>query len=207
MNPIKFFQYQISRWKELPTKDNWRENYLIRAGAVVGLVGLLIIVGFQLVYDLTPLDQLSSQAAQARLSGDNKTALQLYKIVSARASKIDFTSNYELGNILFEMGKYTAAEHYYLRASDNSGAPITVYYQLSDLYLKHLPKKQQGFISLMKKRVVSQPTNDGFVVVLASFYEQIGDKPQAITWYEQALKLDPSNGAVAASIQALKASL
>jgi len=207
MNLKKIVRHCINRWTELPTKDNWRENNWVRAGVIVGLMSLLTITGFQLLYDFTPLDQLSSQAAQARLAGDNKTALRLYRVVSARASKIDFTSNYELGNILSEMGKYTSAEHYYLRASDNSGAPVSVYYQLSDLYLKHLPKKQQSFISLLKKRIVSQPTNDGFVVVLAGFYEQIGDKPQAIVWYEQALKLDPSNTAVAASIQELKASL
>ena len=207
MNLRKFFQHWISRWTELPTRDNWRENNWVRAGVIIGVLGLLTITGFQLVYDFTPLDQLSSQAAQARLSGDNKTALRLYKIVSARASRIDFTSNYELGNIFSELGKYTAAERHYLRASNNAAAPVTVYYQLSDLYLKHLPSKQNSFILLLKKRIASQPTQDGFVIVLASFYQQIGDRSQAIVWYEQALKLDPSNSAVAASIQELKASL
>jgi len=189
------------------SRATWRENNWARAGAVLLVLVLLFFAGQNFYYDAIPINQLSSQAAQARLSGDNKTALRLYKIVSARASRIDFTSNYELGNILSEMDKYTAAEHYYLRASNNAGAPTTLYYQLSDLYLKHLLSKRDSFIILMKKRIASQPTQEGFVIVLASFYQQIGDKNQAITWYEQALKLDPNNSAVAASIRELKASL
>jgi len=207
MNLKKIMQHFVGGWTESPTQDNWRENNWVRAGVIVGVLGLLTVIGFNLTYEFVPLDQLSSQAAQARLSGDNKTALRLYKVVSARASRIDFSSNYELGNIFSELGKYTVAEKHYLRAANNAGAPITLYYQLSDLYLKHLPDKRDRFITLMKKRIDSQPTSDGLVIVLASFYQQIGDKTQAITWYEQALELDSSNSAVAASIQELKASL
>lgn len=207
MNLKKIIHRFISGWTEFPTRDNWRENNWARTGAVLLVLVLLFFAAQNFYYDTIPIDQLSSSAAQARLSGDNQTALRLYKIVSARASKIDFTSNYELGNILSELGKYSAAEKHYLRASNNAGAPTGVYYQLSDLYLKHLPKKQQSFINLLKKRIDSQPANVGLVIVLASFYQQIGDKTQAITWYEQALKLDPSNSAVAASIQELKTSL
>lgn len=197
----------IDRWREAPTRDNWRENNWVRVGVVLVLLGMLTVIGFNLVYDFTPLDKLSSQAIKARMADDNKTALKLYKIISARASDIDFSSNFELGNILLEMKHYSTAEKYYLRASNNPSAPISVYYQLSDLYLRHLQKKQQSFITLLKQRIVSQPTHEGFVIVLASFYQQIGNKTEAIVWYEQALKLDPSNLAVAASIQELKASL
>ncbi|MBU1083123.1 tetratricopeptide repeat protein [Patescibacteria group bacterium] len=197
----------IKRWTELPTKDNWRENNWARTGAILALLGLLTIVGFNLAYDFVPLNQLSSQASQARLAGDDKTALRLYRVVSARASKIDYSSNYELGNILSEMGQYTVAEKHYLRASNNPAAPMSVYYQLSDLYLKYLQKKQQHFINLLKQRITDQPTHDGFVVILAGFYQQIGDKEQAIIWYEQALELDPNNAGVKSSLLELKASL
>ncbi len=207
MNLRKIIHRFIRSWTEFPTRDNWRENNWVRSGAVLLVLVLLFFAGQNFYYDVIPISQLSSNAAQARLSGDNQTALRLYKYVSARASRIDFTSNYELGNILSEMGRYTAAEKYYWRASNNPGAPTTLYYQLSDLYLRHLSGKQDHFIALMEKRIASQPTNVGLVIVLASFYQQTGDKNQAIIWYEQALKLDPSNSAVAASIQELKASL
>lgn len=156
------------------------------------------------VYWTMPLDVLSDQASEARLHGDNKTALKLYRIVSARASKFDFSSNYELGNIYQELGQWRRAEYHYLRATDNASSPISLFYQLEELYLRHLPERADRFPPIIQKRLTTDADNHSIMALLAEFYQQRGDKTQALDWYKKALALDPTNRALQEEVKSLE---
>lgn len=152
-----------------------------------------------------PLEQLSRMAGLARQEGDNRTALRLYQTISMRASEIDFSSNYELGNLYSKMGKWNLAERYYLKAASNPAALGSVFYQLSDLYLKHLPNKGDRFVELISAKMESErKTDSGLAVVLAAYYRELGDQDNALLWFKRAANLDPDNTAITNAIEELE---
>jgi len=152
------------------------------------------------------LEQLSHMAGLARLEGDDRTALRLYQTISVRASEIDFSSNYELGNLYSKMGKWNLAEHYYLKAASNPAALGSVFYQLSDLYLKHLPNKGDRFVELISAKMESErKTDSGLAVILAAYYRELGDKEHALLWFKRAANLAPDNTAIISAIEDLEA--
>ncbi len=153
-----------------------------------------------------PLGQLSRMAGLARQEGDNRTALRLYQTISNRASEMDFSSNYELGNLYSKMGKWNLAERYYLKAASNPAAPGSVFYQLSDLYLKHLPNKGDRFVALIFAKMEDERKGDsGLAVILAAYYRELGDKKNALLWFKQAASLEPDDAEINSAIEELEA--
>ncbi len=176
---------------------------------VGGLTLILIIIGVaNLILGSTqPVEELSRQASEARLGGDNEKALKLYRLVSARSSPFDYSSNYELGNIYQEREDWGKAAYYYRKAASNPSAPAGVFYQLSDLYLNHLQARADDFIRFMEKQAGARQDDESIRIVLADFYRQRGDKDKALEWYRKALELTPNNEAIQQTIRELEGSL
>ena len=188
--------------------DTWSEK--IRQSKIAWGVATLIIIGVTvlasyLFYSQSiPIVELSNQAYEARFAGDNDEAYRIYKIISARADYNDYTSNYELGNILSEKGNYDQADHHYRRAALNGSAPASVYYQMADMYLHHLPDRADSFIEFMKTVAEYRKTDSNVRIVLAAFLSDIDRKPEAVEWFKKALDLDPSNEHVRNEIKLLE---
>lgn len=184
----------------------WKLLTIILAVVVVISLSPSLIRG---VIDYSiPLEQLSSMAVRSKQAGDNKTALRLYHTISARASKSDFSSNYEIGNIYAEMGRWKLAEKYYLKAASNPAALSSVFYQLSDLYLKHLPNKKDSFAELLTYRAQNDRKADaGLMIILASFYRELGKNDLALQWFKQVVILEPDNTSAQAAVAELEAML
>lgn len=173
---------------------------LISVSIVVAIFGLFNLGRIAYYYTI-PLDQLSSMGTRARQSGNSRAALDIYHTVSARASHIDFSSNYELGNIYLEAGKWRTAEHYYLKAAANPAALQSVFYQLMDLYLNHLTDRQGVFADLLIRRLQSDRRQDeGLMIVLGSLYRARGEIDKATPWFKQALAIDPNNQSAIAAL-------
>lgn len=181
----------------------WQAAIVIVA-ALVAVASLVNLLQFEAYYFI-PMEELSNRATLVRQSGDTKTAIKLYQVISNRASRFDYSSNYELGNLYLQAGRWRQAERYYLKAASNPAALMSVFYQLSDLYLKHLPDKKDSFAKLLTYRLsTDRKTDAGLMIVLASFYKDWGKLEPALNWYKQAAVLDTHNQAVRDTIKSLE---
>lgn len=188
--------------------DTWSEK--IRGSKIAWVVATLIIIGVAvlasyLFYSQSiPIVELSNQAYEARLAGNDDEAYRIYKIISYRADYNDYSSNYELGNILSEKGDYKQADHHYRRAALNGSAPHSVYYQMADMYLRHLPDRSDSFIEFMKTVVLHRKTDPNVRIVLAAFLSDLDRKTEAVEWFKKALELDPDNQQIKDEIKLLE---
>jgi len=192
--------------KPITRLGKW-QSALVVISVVVALASLPGL--FQSVSDyFVPITELSDRATLARQSGDDQTAIRLYQIISDRASKSDYSSNYELGNLYMQSGNYRSAERYYLKAANNPAALMGVFYQLADIYTNHLTSGRDKFAKLTTYRLsTDRKTDTGLMIVLASFYRDWGKLEPALNWFKRAAALDPSNQTLVTEIKSLESSL
>ena len=114
-----------------------------------------------------------------------------------------------LGSIYARNEDWTKAEEMYLKLINATPKWISAYRELMSIYRYHLPEKYNDMeqILLTAIEVTSDLTEyaaPDLYLMLASFYERVGNIDQAIKYFEISLKVMPSNDAARAKLEILK---
>lgn len=80
------------------------------------------------------------------------------------------------------------------------------YISLSDLYYYSYTEKRDQADNVLVEAIGVYPRDMNLVRALAALFERMGDKKQAILWWEKVLQEEPENAFVKDSIRALKES-
>lgn len=123
--------------------------------------------------------------------GDLVGAKETYeKILSTHPA--DAPAHENLGQTLQEMGDYKGAEQHWIAAIASSPY-VPTYLKLADLWDTHFPEKHVQIQSLLEDAIATLGQNPNLLIRLGNWYQQEGDYERAISHYEVAFKIDPTN--------------
>lgn len=107
----------------------------------------------------------------------------------ATGEKLDLSSNFEEGEILFKAGKLDEAEKYFIKAAANNPADAKIYARLGLLYLQL--KNYSDAIEALKVAVKLDKYNPSRHYNLSLAYWGNKDVQKAIASVREAITLDP----------------
>lgn len=107
----------------------------------------------------------------------------------AMGEKLDLSSNFEEGEILFKAGKLEEAERYFVKAASNNPADPKIYARLGLLYLQ--TKNYSDAIESLRVAVKLDKYNPSRHYNLALAYWGNKDVQKAISSVREAITLDP----------------
>lgn len=107
----------------------------------------------------------------------------------AMAEKLDLSSHFEEGEILFKAGKLEEAERYFIKAAANNPGDSKIYARLGLLYLQ--TKNYSDAIESLKVAVKLDKYNPSRHYNLALAYWGNKDVQKAIASVREAITLDP----------------
>lgn len=99
------------------------------------------------------------------------------------------------------------AEEYLKKAVENSSGitECLIYYRnLHELYKYHYDEKTDLADDILLEALEIYPDEPDFLVLLAVYYQDIGDIQKAIEYFEKLLKIDPANQAVQRDLEKLR---
>ena|SRR3989339_114355 len=96
----------------------------------------------------------------------------------------------------FYLKDYSKAEENFLKAIENKPGEMMVYQNLHELYRFSYQEKADLADDILLQALKQDPKNIGVLTTLGQYYQEIGDKEKAKTYYEKALVLDPLNEAI-----------
>lgn len=134
--------------------------------------------------------------------GDLKKAKAAYEdILSSNAGDAAALEN--LGQTLIEMGDYAGAEAR-LRAAADVSAYEPTYLKLADLIQEQFPERQREIQGILEAAIGNLGQTPGLLTRLGKWYADNGKLAEAISHYEVALQLDPTNDAIKDEIARLQ---
>ncbi len=107
----------------------------------------------------------------------------------AMSEKLDLSSHFEEGEILYKAGKFDDAEQYYLKAASNNPGDSKIYARLGLLYLQ--TKSYSDAIEALKVAVKLDKYNPSRHYNLSLAYWGNKDIQKAISSVREAITLDP----------------
>lgn len=129
-----------------------------------------------------------------KIAGDYEGARVVWEYLGA-VSPGNYPSFANLGDLYHHYLKdYAKAEANYKKAIGNEKSYIDGYRSLYELYRYSYPGKGTEAAAILKKGIAANPANAGLVVVLAAFYRDMGDKENALLYYDKAITLAASQG-------------
>ena len=131
-----------------------------------------------------------------------ETARDIYIQVGENSPK-NYNSFWNLANAYIQLKDYNNAEQAYLKTIENGPKQLRHYIALGELYLYNLQDKKNQIPDLYKKGLQEVPNNYDLLIGLAQYYQEIGDKENALLYYqkiidnysdmEDAIKLEMEN--------------
>ena len=108
----------------------------------------------------------------------------------------DYVAFNNLGDLYhFYLKDFAKAEKYIKQAISVKPDFIPGYKNLFDLYALSYTEKSSQAVPILLEGIQKNQSDYYLKVVLASYYKDQGDKPNARKYYEEALKLNPPNKA------------
>ncbi len=106
------------------------------------------------------------------------------------------TSFINLGDLYWHfLPDFGASELNYKKALVNSPGTLGIYKDLSDLYRFSYKEKAGLADDIILEGLALHPKSIDLLMWLASYFRDIGDKNNAIKYYSEVLKIDPTNAA------------
>lgn len=125
--------------------------------------------------------------------GDKETAKKYYKKVLSLDSKSVPALN-NLANIYSEEKRFGDAEELYLKITEAEPSSIEAWRDLHDLYRYSYKGKEEKADDILLLGLEKNPGDPQILAMLATYFQDIGDKEKAIQYYEQLLIVMPENG-------------
>ena len=99
-----------------------------------------------------------------------------------------------LGEIYMLSGDYAKAEANWLMAIevDTPASYPNSYIRLADLYRDNLPEKSYLLVEILTTAMQKDPKQANYPLLLAVYYQDIGETEAAIQMYRKAIELDPN---------------
>lgn len=111
----------------------------------------------------------------------------------AKTKPDDSTFRFNCAYYLKLAGEYQTALSYYAQTLDmNISDAYEVYLNMANIYSDYTSEPDKA-IELLLTAIDKFPNQDSLFYNLANVYEQLGDKPKALTYFQQAFRLNPSN--------------
>lgn len=126
--------------------------------------------------------------------GDYQSARDIY-IKAGEISAKNYSSFWNLGNVCMQLKDYTCAENAYSKAVENGPDQSRHYLALSELYSNFFPDKKNQIPDLYKKGLETLPGDYDLLIGLAEYYKSVGDKSNAIKYYQEVIKKYPDSKA------------
>ena len=143
-------------------------------------------------------------AAYRKLIGDYEGAIEAWNFIGLIRPK-DYIYLNNLGNLYaFDLKDYKKGEISFLKAIGNNSENINGYLQLATLYEYAYKEKSAEAENILLLGIKFNSKDAALKIALAQYYERSGRKADALKYFEEALKLDPSNGPLQEGINKLK---
>ena len=138
--------------------------------------------------------------------GDREGAAEVYRTMNQQ-----FPANYlsyqNLGQLYEEAGRYTMAAEQYLLSIQNAPRIPHQYRYLVNLYTYQLKERAGDIPRILQKGLVESPGSVDLMSMMAVYYRDHGNIPEAIRWFEHLLVFDKETTSVITEVKALKAQL
>ncbi|MBI2448533.1 hypothetical protein HYV44_03200 [Candidatus Microgenomates bacterium] len=137
--------------------------------------------------------------------------LQLYEKASFFYKKAAFNygrSNIALINLANTevlLGNFKKAEIYYLTSLDADSRQPELYIKLAELYQRSWRGKIFDSVSILQKGLASNKEHPNILISLAQYYQETGNRLEAIKYFKRSLMSYPDNQAVKDEIARLEA--
>jgi len=122
--------------------------------------------------------------------GNYQSARDVY-IKVGEVSPKNYTSFWNLGNTYVRLEDYSGAEQAYLKAIENGPDQVRHYTALAEIYWYDMPEKKAEIPELYKKGLQVLPGNYDLLMNLALYYKEIGDKENAIKYFQEVIDTYP----------------
>lgn len=124
-----------------------------------------------------------------------------------KASEIAPDNSAPLANLAdlytFFLKDYDRAEEAYAKAI-NIFPTIDYYRSFADFYKIAMPNNQERVEQVIQQALQIFPNHPDLVSYLATYFKEKGERDKAITYYEQLLKISPTNTSARADLDKLK---
>ena len=127
--------------------------------------------------------------------GDFESARDIYIKVGEISPK-NYSSFWNLGNTYIKLKDYSGAEKAYLKAIENGPDQPRHYIALGELYWYFIPEKKSQIPDLYKKGLQELPGDYDLLIGLAQYYKEIGDKKNALKYYQEIIDNYPKKEGV-----------
>jgi len=118
--------------------------------------------------------------------GNYESARDIY-IRVGKISPGNYNSFWNLANCLIRLKDYSGAEQAYLKAIENGPDQTRHYTALAEIYWYDMPEKKSEIPDLYKKGLAVLPNNYDFLINLASYYKETGDKANALKYFQEVI--------------------
>lgn len=140
-----------------------------------------------------------------KLAGDYDGAIEAWNFAGIIRPQ-NSISFHNLGDLYgFYLKNYPKAEENFLKSISNNPENIDAYIQLVTLYEYQYKEKINEIEPLLLKGIEANPSSSNLKITLGEFYKNRNRINEAIKYFEEALKLSPSNKALEREIADLKA--
>ncbi|MEK7662414.1 MAG: hypothetical protein AAB355_02910 [Patescibacteria group bacterium] len=124
---------------------------------------------------------------QYKVAGDYGKSLQALEYAAA-LSPDNYVIFHNMGDIYhYHLKDYKKAESNYLESIYLKPNVPNSHRSLYELYKFFYTEKSSEIPKILKNAITSNPKNYDFVIILAQYYRDSGDKAQAIIYYDKAL--------------------
>jgi len=142
-------------------------------------------------------------AFDSRQLGDDAGSILGYRAsISLFENNIFIWNN--LGVAYQEIGEYKKSETAYKKIIEISPGDVPNYRKLADLYLYNLTEKEGDIPAVIEEGLQRVPDHPDLLSYLAVYYQNKGDKENAILYFERLLRITPLNQVVRDELNKLR---
>ena len=135
--------------------------------------------------------------------GDKETAQKYYKeILKLKPESVVPLNN--LANIYKDRGDFSEAEKLYLKITEVDASNIEAWRDLHDLYRYLYKSKEDQADDILLSGLGKNPDDPQILAMLATYYQDTGNKEEAIKYYERLVEVMPANEAAKKELQKLR---
>ena len=135
--------------------------------------------------------------------GDKETAQKYYKeVLRLNPESVPALNN--LANIYRDREDFSGAEKLYLKITEVEASNIEAWRDLHDLYRYLYKSKEDQADDILLSGLEKNPDDPQILAMLATYYQDTGDKEKAIEYYERLVKAMPENEAAKNELKKLR---